>query len=180
MISRRSLFGVTAAGIASFFVRPRPVQAEELDVPERPLSTNARTRLLQQCGSRKLVESREAMEELVESLLRDYIVSHVQLETQVPIKLNMTPKNRGKGLKCQDLGTSMDWLLRDAREENWKDITKGVDLMIDMLVKKVNSCKTKTSYITYFGVFDDPTLHRQRRCGIYAWVELENATPYKG
>ncbi len=74
-----------------------------------------------------------------------------------------------------DHAMSMDWLIGNT-SISCKDIATCFQHMSDGIIHKLNRAKRNNSSITYFGLWHDPCLWKQRRIGFYCWAELE--VPY--
>lgn len=142
--------------------------------PNRILALNydwiKEARLLQRCGHYTLSEAIIAGKE-VEGKIAPHIIKAVLQQTGVPLILGHAPI---KTTPCQDLGTSCDFLLKDARNGRLDILNECVNAIIEVLVHKINEHKKSDSFISHMGVYFDEAMHRQRRIGFYAWVELEN------
>jgi acyl-CoA hydrolase len=110
--------------------------------------------------------------------MRPNIIKDILARTQLQLKPGMIPLQDTPDRWYQDIGGSMDWTYQGAREHDWKALQVGLEAVANMIVEKLNNCKTDTTYLRGLDMFDDDTLHRQRLFGMYVWAEVENANGY--
>jgi hypothetical protein len=124
--------------------------------------------LLVQAGSSDCKISSEAAGKLTEPIFHK-IKQELILQTNLPIKVPEVGVAYGDYIV---LATSVDMLLQYAADNRQSIFMRMIEVMANSLSNKINKEKQSSSYLMDLNVFNDPSIHKMRKLGYYAWVNL--------
>lgn len=165
--------GVLGMGLIPFV--GTETKTKQVIKPEKQTRTDDLSRLLFGCSHRDVNVAHVAPEGFFYSLQKsvtERILKETKLELrcQYPFSTNFDI-NLGEVVIQSDInfGVSVAYLKR------WDIIARGIEMMGDNVIQKINFHKTQHTFISHIGLYNDYQLHRQRRFGCYVWVELQGA-----
>lgn len=125
--------------------------------------------LLKRCVADDQYKQRE-MDQLAE---RVRLIMSKDIAQKTGLEVRRVPDGEFvKGMRDIDIGTAVDWKIEDAKNGRWDIVARCFETMVENMVTKINDTKDEDSFISFFYLFDDPCMWKQRRCGFYCWAEL--------
>ena len=147
--------------------------AKQREEAQQRIRIRRSTRLLRRCGNAQRYDN-AAMNQFGETIYKG-VWNGIQFNTGLE-RRDVQPGLWRACWEQTDYASSVDWRLYHARDARWDIVARGLQLMEEDIVNKLNQAKVEGSFLRDFQLWPDPCLWSQGLMGFYCWAELES--PY--